>query len=371
MRVSVTAEAEAPLRLRFAVQDTGIGIAADKLDAIFEDFSQANASTTRQFGGTGLGLSIARNLVHLHGGRVWVESAEGQGSTFWFEIPCLPADEASVRPEAAASLAPFEPALRVLVAEDNDLNQLVARKTLEAWNVQVTIAANGRLAVAAAQQHPFDAVLLDVQMPEMDGYEAARQLRMLFPDAGRLPLIGLTASALPEDRALALAAGMNDTLAKPFDPAVLYARLAYFTGRTEAPARSLLPYPRTPSKFGCGRAGHTAARLELVGGVSGRERGLRAPDCSNVSDAGASPSGPAPLGGGSGLGHGNSRSGAQAPGQVAYFGVEGLAQQLEQLEQQSRLGHEPGTLAELLEDIEQQFTRLYPLLQRRLSQSTG
>ncbi len=264
--VSPTAAGETA-RLRFGVQDTGIGIAADKLDAIFEDFSQANASTTRQYGGTGLGLSIARNLVQLHGGRLWVESAEGTGSTFWFEIPALPTDPASVPPEAALALAPFEPPLRVLVAEDNLLNQLVARKTLEAWNVRVTLADNGRLAVEAAQQQAFDAVLLDVQMPEMDGYEAARQLRALFPDAQRLPLIGLTASALPEDRVLALAAGMNDTLAKPFDPAVLYARLAHYTGRTPAapsPTAEPVPITLTPGACRTRSARSRGARLDAA-----------------------------------------------------------------------------------------------------------
>ena len=227
-------------RVRLAVRDTGIGIAADKLDAIFEEFSQANTSTTRQFGGTGLGLSIARSLVLLHEGELHVESEEGVGTTFWFELPYLEADARRLATDASPELLPFAPPLRVLVAEDNSLNQLVARKTLEAWNVEVTVAANGRLAVEAASAAaataagPFDAVLMDVQMPEMDGYEATRQLRRYFPDAARFPIIGLTASALPEDRALALAAGMNDTLPKPFDPAVLYTRLAQLTGRQAA-----------------------------------------------------------------------------------------------------------------------------------------
>ena len=222
--------------IRFAVRDTGIGIAADKLGAIFEDFSQANTSTTREFGGTGLGLSIARNLVQLHGGQLGVRSEEGVGSVFFFELPYEVADAQAAQPAAhAGQLTPFEPALRVLVAEDNALNQLVARKTLEAWNVQVTIADNGRLAVeaVATAPEPYHAVLMDVQMPELDGYEATRRIRLEFPDTNRLPIIGLTASVLPEDRALALAAGMNDTLAKPFEPAVLYARLAHFTSGYE------------------------------------------------------------------------------------------------------------------------------------------
>ena len=243
-------------RLRIAVSDTGIGIAADKLEAIFEDFAQANTTTTRQFGGTGLGLSIARSLVELNGGQLRVESELGHGATFWFELPCTAADPALVPAEGPAQLRPFASTLRVLVAEDNDLNQLVARKTLEAWNVKVIVAPNGRQAVEAATRQAFDAVLMDVQMPEMDGYEATRQLRLLFPDPAQLPIIGLTASALPEDRALALAAGMNDTLPKPFDPATLYAVLAHCTGQSagslpesdnqadvpqELPAAELLP----------------------------------------------------------------------------------------------------------------------------------
>ncbi|RYY21257.1 MAG: hybrid sensor histidine kinase/response regulator, partial [Cytophagaceae bacterium] len=235
----------AHVTLRFAVRDTGIGIPADKLNAIFEDFSQANASTTREYGGTGLGLSIARNLVQLHGGQLGVRSEENAGSEFFFELTYPMADAALTQPEAHTGPLPaFEPALRVLVAEDNELNQLVARKTLENWNIRVVIAANGRLAVEQATQatEPFDAVLMDVQMPELDGYAATRALREFFPDARQLPIIGLTASVLPEDRGLALAAGMNDTLAKPFDPTMLHARLAYFTGRQlTVPVDALVP----------------------------------------------------------------------------------------------------------------------------------
>jgi CheY-like chemotaxis protein len=220
--------------LRFEVQDSGIGIPHNKLAAIFEDFSQANASTTREFGGTGLGLSIARNLVQLHGGQLGVSSEEGVGSQFYFELTYAVAEASQARLNAVVGPLPaFEPALRVLVAEDNQLNQLVARKTLENWNVQVVIAENGRLAVerVLAAEEPFDAVFMDIQMPELDGYAAARALRQHFPDGAQLPIIGLTASVLPEDRSLALAAGMNDILAKPFEPAALYARLAHFTGR--------------------------------------------------------------------------------------------------------------------------------------------
>ncbi|UYZ63049.1 hybrid sensor histidine kinase/response regulator [Hymenobacter weizhouensis] len=353
-----------PARLRWAVQDTGIGIAQAKLDAIFEDFSQANPSTTRQFGGTGLGLSIARNLVLLHGGQLWVESEEGRGSTFWFDIPCHPADEALVQAQTAATLAPFEPPLRVLVAEDNELNQLVVCKTLEAWNVRVTLAANGRLAVEAAQQHPFDAVLLDVQMPEMDGYEAARQLRALFPSSAQLPLIGLTASALPEDRALALEAGMDDTLAKPFDPAVLYARLAHFTGRPTASAkRPGLPPPPKPADPATTHAAPTVCPdwsllEELAGGNESFVQQIvrtflaQAPELLPQLLAAATPAERA-------------ATAHKLKGQVAYFGVAELTAQLEWVEQQAAVAG-PAELAARLNDIAQLLHQLQPALHSRL-----
>ncbi|SET78527.1 hybrid sensor histidine kinase/response regulator [Hymenobacter actinosclerus] len=357
--------------LRFGVRDTGIGIAPEQQEAIFEDFSQANASTTRQYGGTGLGLSIARNLVQLHGGRLWVESAEGQGSTFWFDLPARPADPAAIPPEASASLPPFEPALRVLVAEDNVLNQLVARRTLEAWNVRVTVADNGRLAVEAARRQPFDAVLLDVQMPEMDGYEAARQLRQLFPDPQRLPLIGLTASALPEDRVLALAAGMNDTLAKPFDPAVLYARLAHYTGRTPAS-------PTTPA------VGAPTASSEPTGAAGLIEPGgptAEQPDWTLLEElAGGSPAFVGQLVGTflsqapplaqklPGLsGPALAEAAHKLRGQVAYFGLPQLCQLLEKMEETARQQPLHPALPAQLADVARRLQALYPLLELRLA----
>ncbi|GAB2853348.1 hybrid sensor histidine kinase/response regulator [Hymenobacter ruber] len=357
--------------IRLAVRDTGIGIPQDKLGAIFEDFSQANTSTTREFGGTGLGLSIARNLVQLHGGQLGVTSEEGQGSEFFFELPYEVADASAAQPEAHAGLlTPFEPALRVLVAEDNALNQLVARKTLEAWNVQVAIADNGRLAVeaVAGAAQPFDAILMDVQMPELDGYGATREIRQHFPDTSQLPIIGLTASVLPEDRALALAAGMNDTLAKPFEPAVLYARLAHFTARNTTgaevtPTASEKQIPANPPIRQSANPPTLRPDWHLLEELAGGNEGfLRQIISTFLSEAPAlealmaatCPSDPAAL----------ASTAHKLKGQVAYFGVPVLHTQLDELERAAR--HPALPYCEpLLDTIRQQLAELYPQLEER------
>ena len=378
--------------IRFAVRDTGIGIPNNKLGAIFEDFSQANTSTTREFGGTGLGLSIARNLVQLHGGQLGVTSEEGHGSAFFFELPYEVADARAAQPDTHAGLlTPFEPALRVLVAEDNALNQLVARKTLEAWNVQVVIAENGRLAVEAITEatQPFDAILMDVQMPELDGYGATREIRQHFPDATELPIIGLTASVLPEDRAMALAAGMNDTLAKPFEPAVLYARLAHFTlgyeGRRVGGQEGKLGYAGKGAGGQEGGASDSAGPTptplpsyplalknpptlikpdwhlleELAGGNEGFLRQIittfltEAPALEALLAA-TYPADPAAL----------ASTAHKLKGQVAYFGVPVLHTQLDELERAAR--HPALPYCEpLLHTIRQQLAELYPQLEER------
>ena len=366
VRVRPVAGPPAPVghvALRFSVQDTGIGIPADKLSAIFEDFSQANTSTTREFGGTGLGLSIARNLVELHGGQLGVQSEEGVGSEFYFELTYAVADAAQAQPGGMVGPLPaFEPALRVLVAEDNQLNQLVARKTMENWNVQVVVAANGRLAVeqVITSVEPFDAIFMDIQMPELDGYAATRLLRQHFPDRERLPIIGLTASVLPEDRSLALAAGMNDILAKPFEPATLYARLAHFTGRLApmapagpagepllqpAPPVALRPNWQQLEDLACGNEGFIQ---QIVNTFL-----TEAPALEQLLAA-AYPQDRLGL---ASVAH-------KLKGQVAYFGVPVLHSQLDELERSARQPDCP-YCEPLLASIRQQLGQLYPLLQVR------
>jgi signal transduction histidine kinase/ligand-binding sensor domain-containing protein/CheY-like chemotaxis protein len=214
------------VHLHFTVRDTGIGVPQEQIESIFEVFSQAQRSTTRQFGGTGLGLAICRRLVHLMSGEIWAESTIGQGSEFHFTITCqeaapnatLSSDSPNVKARwTQAKLAiPKAESLHILVAEDNPANRMVARANLEQAGFQVTEVENGIAAVDAMKRFLFDAVLMDCRMPVMDGYVATKLIRELPGPAGQVPIIALTASAFREDREKAKQAGMNDFIAKPF-----------------------------------------------------------------------------------------------------------------------------------------------------------
>lgn len=207
-----------PCWLRFEIADTGIGIDAEARARLFQPFVQAEASTTRRFGGTGLGLSICKRLVEAMGGSLGVDSTPGRGSTFWLELP-LPL--ASQVPSALAVAAPESnpvprPLLtaRVLLAEDNPVNQMVARGMLQHFGIEVAVVADGEAAVAATRDGMFDLILMDCHMPVMDGLAASRQIRAA-PDTQHLPIVALTAAASDADRNNCLAAGMNDFIAKP------------------------------------------------------------------------------------------------------------------------------------------------------------
>ncbi|MBP6902726.1 MAG: PAS domain S-box protein [Burkholderiaceae bacterium] len=244
------APAGAPHRLRFEVADTGIGIAAEQVPHLFEPFEQADASTTRRFGGTGLGLAISKRLTELMGGRIGVQSQLGQGSLFWIELP-LRGALATPRPALAAPLlppsAPLPAAglagrlqgLRVLLAEDNAINQEVASSLLHALGLQVDLAADGETAVRLAGERRYDLILMDVQMPVLDGLRATAAIRRL-PGGADLPIVAMTANAFDEDRAACLAAGMNDYLAKPVEPQQLGRCLATWLYRA-APAAAADP----------------------------------------------------------------------------------------------------------------------------------
>ncbi|MET0155958.1 MAG: ATP-binding protein [Rickettsiales bacterium] len=212
---------------RVVVQDSGIGIPADKLEIIFDKFSQADASTTRKFGGTGLGLAICRQLAAMMGGEIGVESAPGKGSSFWFTMRLPSADAADVEAyekerEAKKSedALPGENAFkgrRVLVAEDNHVNRLIAGEMLQWLGCAVDMAANGAEALKMASENAYDAILMDCNMPEMDGYEAARRLNFMKKGGALadVPVIALTANAMKEDKEECIRSGMQDYLSKP------------------------------------------------------------------------------------------------------------------------------------------------------------
>ncbi len=224
VQIESTTLAPDRLELHASVTDTGIGIPKDKHQAIFEAFRQADGSTTRRFGGTGLGLAISMRLVDLMGGRIWVDSEVGQGSTFHFTLPMSVAErETLCAPPPTPRAAPVPSVTRrVLLAEDNAVNQLVARRILEKHGFDVTIAVNGQKAVEAFDAGPFDLVLMDVQMPVMGGFEATGLLRQRERGRGtRTPIVAMTAHAMTGDRERCLEAGMDDYLTKPIDAPAL------------------------------------------------------------------------------------------------------------------------------------------------------
>jgi signal transduction histidine kinase/CheY-like chemotaxis protein len=232
--IKFTLKGEVALRVRpagdgrvlFGVSDTGIGIAQDVLPQLFDPFRQADSSTTRKFGGTGLGLSISRELVELMGGEINVYSKVGKGTTFMFILPLplpLPFSEAPAQAEVAG---PFELAGRVLVVEDNVINQKVARYLLEEMGLEVVVAENGRVAVELTSKNTFDLILMDCHMPVMDGFEATESIKALNPEAP--PILALSASALEDERRRCFESGMSGFISKPVDQAQLYRALAAY-----------------------------------------------------------------------------------------------------------------------------------------------
>ena len=218
--------------VQFSVTDTGVGIAPEIIGRLFEAFVQEDASTTRRFGGTGLGLAICKRLVQLMGGRIGVESQPGRGSKFWFTCRLERASEAD--PIAAPTIVPAvaggDRCRRVLVVDDHDGNRLLVRRMLERLGIGSEESVDGAQAVQRIAVERFDLVLMDCSMPVMDGYDATRTVRKLGTAHGKVPIIALTANALPEDRQKCIEAGMDGYLAKPLRMAELSAELERLLG---------------------------------------------------------------------------------------------------------------------------------------------
>ena len=228
--------------LRFCVRDTGIGIPVAHQQKIFESFRQADASTTKRFGGTGLGLSISSQLVQMMGGRIWIESEAGQGTKFYFTANLEVCDQQlAEKTSLAESQVPVR-SLRILLAEDGLVNQKVAIGLLTRQGHEVVLATDGAEAVDALDKDEFDLVLMDVQMPNMDGHEATRIIRQKEQTSGRrTPIVAMTASAMKGDEERCLESGMDDYIAKPFNPKTLSRIIAKCTDQEMGKRRSTSP----------------------------------------------------------------------------------------------------------------------------------
>ncbi|MBF0187804.1 MAG: PAS domain S-box protein [Magnetococcales bacterium] len=215
--------------LAFQVQDSGIGMTPSQREALFQPFTQADTSTTRRYGGSGLGLSICRKLIRLMGGQISVESIPGQGSRFLFVLPFEAVSSESMQTplisdDGDSERVPEYDGQRVLVAEDNSTNQIVARELLKAVGLRVEIAENGRVALEMSRESCYDLILMDLQMPLMDGLQATRAMRE-EGCCGEIPIVAMTAHVRDEDRKTCLASGMNDHISKPIEPNAFYRTL--------------------------------------------------------------------------------------------------------------------------------------------------
>ena len=238
IRIDTAEKSETDVLLRFAVRDTGIGMSPDQVDRLFDPFYQADATITRKYGGTGLGLAISRRLVNMMGGNISVESQPGVGSLFAFTVRLgrsgeeqKPQMHGISNEEAAARLT----GSRILLVEDNEINRQVAREMLQGIGITVIEAGNGRQAVDLVASSEFDAVLMDLQMPEMDGFAATRNIRSTLKNVD-IPIVAMTANAMAADRGNCLAAGMNDHLAKPIKPGQLFETLVRWVSPVTAGA---------------------------------------------------------------------------------------------------------------------------------------
>lgn len=245
LQIEARSDAHDHCLLSISVTDTGIGLAPEKIHEIFDEFTQADDSTTRKYGGTGLGLSICKSLIEMMGGKISVVSQLGQGSSFTFTLTLPYAEKSPPHLQSASSIAspvsadetpqPFK-GIRILVAEDNKANQIVITHMLKALGCIVDIASDGRQAIDMHTANRYDLVLMDCQMPAMDGFDAASRIRAAEDKTKQTPIIALTAHTLPENKEKCIQAGMNDFISKPVTPATLHNMLLHWIGgNTENP----------------------------------------------------------------------------------------------------------------------------------------
>ncbi|MCP5268936.1 MAG: response regulator [Zoogloeaceae bacterium] len=281
MRASVASESSEGLLLRFEVEDSGVGIDAAVIPRLFKAFEQADTSTTRNFGGTGLGLAICKRLALLMHGEVGVDSTPGRGSTFWFTATlqrgkhAVAVASSGTQAHAEQLLVQRAAGMAVLLAEDNLINQEVARGLLEAVGLTVDVACNGEEAVRMFSTGRYEAILMDMQMPVMDGTDATRSIRQL-PEGAAIPILAMTANAFADDRQRCLDSGMNDHLAKPVNPDELYALLLRWLP-AKAAANQSREKPATLSIAADSRTVSPACmkQLQSIAGIDTR-RGLHA-----------------------------------------------------------------------------------------------